>query len=560
MIFHPFTRTLSRYIDGDLESARMKKISNHLEKCAACREKAGALEEMGRVLKTKKPEIKERKQLFMSRLRKIERSSAPFIADIRDIIGCVMVSANGKSEETEAFPGMSLKKGDTVRVLGNSLALIELLDGSLFYLNRETEFCFSTAQDNIHLKTGEFFAMMMPQKEIFQIKTPAAILGVIGTDFYAEVTKDKKTVLRVIKGKVSFQNQAGKVIVKKKKQAEASQHSSPVLSRIARDMDIISWTHPVKPKNGKKGTIMKNLFWGIVLLGLVIGAIFHFQSGQKPEENSPAKVEIKNDDNTPLEIKSPYVTQGLSWKLHAASQVKAKDSWVEGYTMDVRVDVIQAEEQNGSFVVLTVENMKDMNQSPEMVKAMVGKKYSYRISPDGKVHSPGTFDGRPLKGFEIFNFVRVVGHCEHSDLFPNTQVAQGQEWTRPFDIAIPDLQQANIRGQSTYRFEGYAKLKGKDVAVITQTGNLSLGGISLQEAVNPGMTIQLDVHNVSVESRNEYLIDRKTGRLMRITGNIKEYDKRITETQFIKGRQAPLKKDTNPGDVTYARTFITIEY
>ena len=560
MIFHPFTRTLSRYIDGDLESARMKKISIHLEKCSACRDKVGVLEEMGRVLKTKTPDIEEQKQQFMSRLRKLERSSAPFIADIREIIGCVMVSANGKGEETEAFPGMSLKKGDTVRVLGNSLALIELLDGSLFYLNRETEFCLSTIQDNIQLKTGEFFAMMKPQRNLFQIKTPAAVLGVIGTDFDAEVTKDKKTVLRVIKGKVSFQTQAGKVIVKKKKQAEASQYSTPVLSRIARDLDITSWTHPVRPKNGKKGTIMKNLFWILALLGIVIGAIFYFQKEEKPGEDSPAKVKMIEDDNSPLEPKSPFAVQGLSWKMHSVSEITAGNSQGGKNELDVKVEVIQADEQNGSLVLLTVESMKDPSFGALGEKAMIGKKYSYRISPDGEATSPGTYDGSTLEGLEVIAFVRVMGNCEMSDLFVNKQVSKAQEWTTSIDFKIPGYPDSFIRGQSTYRFDGYARRGGKDVAVISQAGGVTLGGISLTVAADPRMTFQLDIQSGSIENQNEYYIERKTGRVVGMTGKFKEYDKRMTQIQYIKGRQEPIKRPSNPSEVVYGRTIITIEY
>jgi hypothetical protein len=246
--------------------------------------------------------------------------------------------------------------------------------------------------------------------------------------------------------------------------------------------------------------------------------------------------------------------------VHTVSEITGGNSRGEKNEMDVKVEVIQADEQKGSLVVLTVENIKDPSFGPQGDKSMIGKKYSYRIFPDGEVQSPGTYDGKSLEGLEVITFVRVMGHCEMSDLFVNKHVSKGQEWTTSLDFKIPGYPDSFIRGQSTYRFEGYARREGKEVAVISQAGGVILGGISLTIAADPRMTFQLDIQSGSIENQNEYYIERKTGRVVGMTGKFKEYDKRMTQIQYIKGRQEPIKRPSNPSEVVYGRSINTIEY
>lgn len=43
-------------------------------------------------------------------------------------------------------------------------------------------------------------------------------------------------------------------------------------------------------------------------------------------------------------------------------------------------------------------------------------------------------------------------------------------------------------------------------------------------------------------------------------GRFKEYDRRVTHIQHIKGRQEPIKRPSNPEEVMYGRSNTTIEY
>ena len=143
MIFHPSNKTLFKYLDQELSEARQTQIARHLEQCESCRKKLELLKGAGESLTTEKPSVQDIKEKLMNRLEDRKRINTPVCGEIRAVKGEVVVFHNKNDEGAEVFPGMALRKGDTIRVAEKSIALVELVDGSLFYLNRETEFRFS---------------------------------------------------------------------------------------------------------------------------------------------------------------------------------------------------------------------------------------------------------------------------------------------------------------------------------------------------------------------------------------------------------------------------------
>lgn len=139
-----------------------------------------------------------------------------------------------------------------MKVCGDSLALVELNDGSTIYFNKETEVTFSSKTYPLVLDSGKLFAMMKPQKSVFEIKTPSAVLGVIGTEFDAEVTENRETILKVKKGKVSYSNDTGNKIVGKRYQAKAGSGAANKSERIHNARDIDVWTKPINTKKTGK--------------------------------------------------------------------------------------------------------------------------------------------------------------------------------------------------------------------------------------------------------------------------------------------------------------------
>jgi len=207
-----------------------------------------------------------------------------------------MIYSNGYEVGIEATPGMALKIGDKIKVDDKSIALIELNDGRTIILNKNTEIKLTSGVYHLKIEIGEIFAMVKPQTEMFEIETPSAVLGVIGTDLYAKVTKNKETILKVLKGKVLFQNKAGKIVVSQNRQVEASEFTKPVESKIKDKKSIISWTNAIKPSEQKKGENIKK--FGLISLLFVIFLMGFFYLSNRIEQNRVRISEInyiKND-------------------------------------------------------------------------------------------------------------------------------------------------------------------------------------------------------------------------------------------------------------------------
>lgn len=560
MIFHPMEKTLSQYLDTDLSDYRQTRIARHLDKCPSCRQRLKELELMGSALVMEKGAPANIKEQFLSRLEDRKRIKTPVCAEIKAVIGVVLIHHTKDEKEVEAFPGMGLRIGDTVKVVGNSLALLELTDGSVFYLNRETEFHFSDTHYPLILRLGEFFAMMKPQKKVFQIKTPSAVLGVIGTDFDAQVTKDEKTVLQVLKGKVSFENEAGRVIVKKKRQVEAGKHARPELTQIVYSRLIGDWAKQLKPTNGKKGSAIGKMFLWILIIGIIAGAYFYRANRRNGDSTSSDKVEILENKKEPLTLTSPYFVKDLSWKMFVKSELQTDKGWIQNFEMVTRMDVIETDEQRGSHMCLTIEDIKEPGDMQEAARQSIGKKYLYWITPEGDVEDIGSYTGNPLENMELLYFIRAFGMCELSNIFPTSSIIPGEEWTIPFDIRIPDLPSISIKGQTTHLFTGYEKRNRKEVAIIQSNSNISIGGVTLEFSSNPKVKVAVEIHNISIDSQDEYIIDMKTGRIVSYGGVEREYNKRMTETQYIEGRNVPIRKNIEENKPEISRISCKIEY
>jgi ferric-dicitrate binding protein FerR (iron transport regulator) len=255
MILHPGTKTLIRSTDEDFTGKKSARLISHLKRCARCRKKQELLSSLERVSKPKKSLSPNFRQRLIENLKEVKRSPQPIVAEIRKIAGAMTIFRHGEEHGVEGFPGMGLQKGYTIRLIGNSRALIELNDGSHIYLNQDTEIAFPLTVFNLAMSSGEIFAMMKPQRERLEIQTPSAVLGIIGTDFDAQVTEKKNTILRVLKGKVSFKNESGSVIVKSKHEVAASQYTKPEPTKIKNTKTISTWTTPIKLE--KRGSVAK---------------------------------------------------------------------------------------------------------------------------------------------------------------------------------------------------------------------------------------------------------------------------------------------------------------
>jgi len=306
MIGHPAMKSVTGFVERALSDVHAQKITAHLQRCQRCRERANILSKMEPALTLKRNLSSDFTDRVLFNLPDTKRVTKPTCGEIKVIRGCLMVYRNGADEGMEAFPRMAILKGDTLRVIGNSLALIELNDGSSIYLNKETEIRFFGDNYPLSLRIGELFAMMKPQRRTFEIWTPSATLGVVGTDFDAQISKKNETILKVLKGKVSFKNQYGQTTIIKKRQVKASKYTEPKPTKIKDTKSIIAWAKPMNPRMKKKGGIvMKRVLGLLVVVAIVLAAGLLIQKS-------------KSQETTSHKVTSPSVTVTVSGKVRDA--------------------------------------------------------------------------------------------------------------------------------------------------------------------------------------------------------------------------------------------------
>jgi len=296
MIFHPKLKTFSGLIDGKISDSKSDKIHNHLEKCEKCNRIFNIFEGMAKVMSTHQNLSKEFKNNFITNLPDVKRPSQPNYGVVKAVLGSIMIYSNGFDMGIEAAPGMALKIGDKIKVNDKSIALIELNDGRTIILNKNTEIKLTSGVYHLKIEIGEIFAMVKSQTEMFEIETPSAVLGVIGTDLYAKVTKDKETVLKVLKGKVLFQNKAGKIVVSKNRQVEASEFTKPVESKIKDKKSIFNWTGAIKPSEQKRRENIKKFgLIGFLIIMILIGFFYLYNRFEQNRVRISEINHIKND-------------------------------------------------------------------------------------------------------------------------------------------------------------------------------------------------------------------------------------------------------------------------
>ncbi len=442
MIVHPKTKTLIRYADKDLSEEQADKIKYHLERCERCRKEYGILQRIEAVNAPKKDLLDNFKDRIVANLKEAKRVDQPICADIKATIGKVLVFQTGDDEGKEGFPGMGLKKGDTVRLLGDSRALIELNDGSTVYLNKDTEISLPSARYDMTMLVGEIFAMMKPQKKAFEICTPSAILGVIGTDFDARVTEKKETILQVLKGKVSFKNQSGSTIVKKKHRVEATKNAKPIPKKIKDTQTIYNWTIPMKRKKTERGWIMKKIIIGlvavVVLTGVLAGGYFLYDEYFNYEPSSYTLPTTESE--TAVTLEQPLDVQG-------------------GVTTAVSQDdetlVAQADWEVGKRYIFQVEQISEgvvqMPGTKDSVKT--ANKYSQQVAIS--ILKETSEGGREVE----LEFGRAAMDMET----PNGKISIDSSSKVPNDVNKPEIKMMwdMVKAMSGTRFKMYVNSDGK---------------------------------------------------------------------------------------------------
>jgi FecR protein/Putative zinc-finger len=283
MIFHPSIKTISKYLDGHLVEQKKTAVEDHLEVCKPCRKRVEFLNKAAAVFQDPDDELQQLSNGIMEKLdKKHNKTAVDYIGKIVSVTGSVLINNKVNDELQVAFQGISVVRGDTIITADDGKALLALEDGSCIYVNKSTELDFSNSKHTAVLERGEFFAMMKPQKTIFTVGTPAAVLNVIGTDFDTVVTDSRETILKVLKGEVQFCTGSHKVPVKRRRQVSTIINQAPVREKIRNPKSVKGWTNDMtsQKNGGNKGGMFKKLLAGLIAVIIALCIYYAFKAPQ----------------------------------------------------------------------------------------------------------------------------------------------------------------------------------------------------------------------------------------------------------------------------------------
>jgi hypothetical protein len=315
---------------------------------------------------------------------------------------------------------------------------------------------------------------------------------------------------------------------------------------------------------------VKNLGLITLLLAIVIGAIFYFQKHQKPGGvSAPAHIQ-KLDKVNPLKLKSPYMQQKLSWRTHIVDRKKEDNIRVDESEVVTRTEVLEADPQKGSRVLLTIEEVK-LSESDEQWKeaadGMAGRQFEYMVSPEGQLHSFTIRDGLPLKGMEVAFFGNALGAGNTSHLFHKRSVTPGEQWTVTLDEEVPGHPNSFMKVENKCRFIGYETRNGVDVAIFRDQYKGSIGGgIIMAEIVDQHVTRRIILDSLAFEGTTDYVMELPSRnaplgicKIMSAEGTSIQTSLKGKAITLIPGR-SPIEEmhEEQGGDVT--RSFVTVEY
>jgi ferric-dicitrate binding protein FerR (iron transport regulator) len=125
------------------------------------------------------------------------------------IISCVARAYTGKVTYTQgevtqtsqgkagkAMIGSSVAAGDNFKTGLQSLAILTMEDGAVFKLNEKSDLSVPASEEGaLSLSSGSVFSKIPKQKlnHQFKIRTPTAVMGVRGTQFFTSFGQEKET-------------------------------------------------------------------------------------------------------------------------------------------------------------------------------------------------------------------------------------------------------------------------------------------------------------------------------------------------------------------------------
>jgi hypothetical protein len=239
------------------------------------------------------PKLEPKKELHQQILTRVQELNK--LATLGATLGDVYIQRKDSQAQELAFAGEPLFTGDKLITKDNGKTFISFNDGTQIWLNQNTTLELSPKTSNIFIPIGELLAFVTKRnrkQHPFTVGTPGGLVEVLGTEFNTLVSKEKTTVLTVLRGLVNFKNPLGETKLKKNLQSVAKPDMKPTRPIPVEAIQKLAWAsdladrsrqeHRVIPKRlepkAAKGVETKLNIW-LVLLLLVLGAILGYILG-----------------------------------------------------------------------------------------------------------------------------------------------------------------------------------------------------------------------------------------------------------------------------------------
>lgn len=162
----------------------------------------------------------------------------------------VSLSGQGESRPAASSPWQAaqlrqtLDTGADMRTLAQSSAALLLADRtqlrlgplSLLRLNPQPQ-----GKTALELRVGRLWSRTKREPADLELRTPAAVAAVRGTDWDVEVDADGRTLLTVLSGQIDVSNPQGSVVVGASEQAEVRPGQAPIKRMLVRPRERVQW-------------------------------------------------------------------------------------------------------------------------------------------------------------------------------------------------------------------------------------------------------------------------------------------------------------------------------
>ena len=156
------------------------------------------------------------------------------VAALKEVTGIAKIQRTGSKQQNVAAPGGLLYNGDRLNTEKMSSVALLFIDGSMLKIMENSEVTINAQRKEdrkldtkVDLPLGEVWAKVTRRDSKFDVETPSSVASVKGTEFTVSVDASGTSNLFVFEGLVDFQNELGKVSVKRNQKSTAIKDQPP---------------------------------------------------------------------------------------------------------------------------------------------------------------------------------------------------------------------------------------------------------------------------------------------------------------------------------------------